>query len=572
MVTTNNLPTHLKEEKHYPYKMTKLETAIRKHTLDNAIKYEGKANRGSVIGKIIAEYPKENKQQLIKNVQTIINDINSKTLAEQIKLAQKEFPELFEKKEHIEEERVLPALPNVKKNVVMRFAPYPSGPLHIGNARPALLNDEYVKKHKGKLLLVIDDTIGSEEKNIEPDAYNLIPEGLQWLGVNYDNNIIYKSDRLDIYYQYAEQLIDKGAAYVCTCPSEQLREKRAAGIACGCRSQTLDITKKAWQAMFTQPEGTAALRIKTDIQHPNPAFRDRVLFRICEREHPKVGKKYRVWPMLEFSWAIDDYLLGITHVIRGKELMIESDMERFIWNIYGWQGPELLHAGLLQFEGVKLSKSKSKQEVKSGTYTGWDDPRTWSLQSLQRRGFKPASIRTFILNFGMNQTEITVPIDALYSENRKAINNEANRYFLVETMKKVIINSVPGKQTHAPLHPEDKQRGTRTLNLGKEYYVDDDIQPGKTYRLMHGFNFKDSNYISTDVDQQLKATMIHWLPVEEHLIKVTIVMDDGSIRHGFTEPGIMQQEEGDIIQFERKYFCSIDKKEKDHVTLWYLHR
>ncbi|MDO8628537.1 MAG: glutamate--tRNA ligase [Nanoarchaeota archaeon] len=549
-----------------------LEKTIRKHTLENAIKYEGKAQPGAVIGKIIAENPKEDKQQLIKQVQTIVKEINKLTLAEQLKKAEKEYPEILEKKEKIKEERILPELPNVGKKVVMRFAPYPSGPLHLGNARPALLNDEYCKKYQGKLLLVIDDTIGSEEKNIEPEAYQLIPEGLQWLGINYDKKIIYKSDRLDIYYKYAEEIIQKGAVYVCTCKPEQLREKRKEGIACGCRNQTIDITQQAWKAMFTQPEGAAALRIKTDMQHPNPAFRDRVLFRICEREHPKVGKKYRVWPMLEFSWAIDDYLLGITHVIRGKELMIESDMERFIWNIYGWQGPELLHAGLLQFEGVKLSKSKSKQEVKSGKYTGWDDPRTWSLQSLERRGFKPESIRKFILNFGMNQTEITAPIDALYSENRKMINEEANRYFMVETMKKIAITGVPIKTTQAPKHPENKEKGTRTLPLGKEYYIDDELQKEKTYRLMHAFNFKDGKYLSTDVDQQLQATMIHWLPIINDLIKIEILMDDGTTTHGFAEPALAEEKEGKLIQFERKYFCSIDKKKNDTITLWYLHR
>src|SRR3989344_4583530 len=168
-----------------------LEKVIRKHALENAIKYHGKANAGSVIGKVISEFQKEDKQKLIQKVLKAVKEVNELSLAEQLKEAEQHYPEILEKKEKIKEERILPELPNVNKNVVMRFAPYPSGPLHIGNARPAILNDEYCKKYNGKLLLIIDDTIGSEEKNIEPDAYKLIPEGLKWLKVDYDKNIIY---------------------------------------------------------------------------------------------------------------------------------------------------------------------------------------------------------------------------------------------------------------------------------------------------------------------------------------------------------------------------------------------
>ncbi len=551
-----------------------LDKVIRKYALENAIKYQGKANAGSVIGKVISEFPEEDKQKLIQSVQEAVKEVNRIILAEQIKEAEKKYPEILKKKEKAKEERILHELPNVKGKVVMRFAPYPSGPLHIGNARPAILNDEYCKKYKGKLLLVIDDTIGSEEKDIEPDAYKLIPEGLKWLEINFDKKIIYKSDRLEIYYKHAEELISKEGAYVCSCTSETLQEKRKNKEECAHRSQTISMNLDLWKAMFNANEGSMALRLKTDMQHPNPAFRDRVLFRISDREHPRVKKRYRVWPMLEFSWAVDDYLLGITHVIRGKELMIESEMQKFIWNVLGWRGPELLHSGLIQFEGVKLSKSKSKQEVKSGKYIGWDDPRTWSLQSLERRGFKPEAVRKFILSFGMNQTEITVPIETLYSENRKLINLEANRYFLVEKMQKLKVEGIPKDFTitEAPLHPEDEKRGKRKLKIGKEFYIDDELQAEKAYRLMHGFNFKAGKFISHEVDPKLNAILIHWLAADDDLVKVEVLMENGSVAHGFGEPALRNVREGQLVQFERKIFCRCDKKEKDKMKFWFLHR
>ncbi|HLD15122.1 MAG TPA: glutamate--tRNA ligase [Candidatus Nanoarchaeia archaeon] len=547
-----------------------MEDLILKLALNNAVKYNGKANSGAVIGAVFSQYKNAKKEEVIKKVNEIIKKVNFMSLEEQTKKLEKLAPEMLEKKK-IVEERILHELPNVKGKVVMRFAPYPSGPIHVGNARQAILNDEYVKKYKGKLLLVIDDTIGSAKKNIVKEAYDLIPESLKWLEVKFDKKIIYKSDRLNIYYKYAEELIKKGHVYVCACSSESLRENRAAGRECKCRSQSIDITLSAWKNMFDADEGSASLRIKTDMQHKNPAFRDRVIFRISDREHPRVGNKFRVWPLLDFSWAIDDYLLKITHVLRGKDLMIETDMEKFIWDLFGWKGPEVIHTGLLQIEGVKLSKSKSKEEVMSGKFKGWDDPRTYSIQSLARRGIKPEAIRKFLMSFGTNENEITAPIDTLYSENKKLIDEKANRYFFVNLLKKIKIKNAPKMSVKAPLHPQIK-RGSRILKTEDEFYLDDDIKKDKLYRFMHLFNFKNNEFLSKDFDKNLNAQLIHWLPTKDNLVKVEVLMDDGSLVHGLGEKDLKNVKLNEIIQFERKYFAKLDKKEKDKLTFWFTHQ
>jgi glutamyl-tRNA synthetase len=306
----------------------------------------------------------------------------------------------------------------------------------------------------------MDDTIGSEEKQIAPDAYKLIEQGLQWLKVKYQKPVLYKSDRLETYYKYAVELIEKGKAYVCYCDAETLRKNRAEGKECEHRSQNSKETMAEWKKMFKLKEGKAVLRIKTSMQDPNPAFRDRVLFRISEREHPRVGKKYRVWPLLEFSWAIDDKLLGMTHIIRGKELMMETDMEKYIFDIFGWKYPEFIHTGLLQFEGVKLSKSKGQKEIREGRYTGWDDPRTWSLQSLDKRGIQPEAIRKFIIGLGINQNEITVPIDILYSENRKLLNEFVKGYDFKQEAKgklKILMSDGHFVTGISSLKPKDRE-------------------------------------------------------------------------------------------------------------------
>ena len=546
-----------------------LKKIILRYALENAVKYNGKANINSVAGKIFSENKELGKKakQMIKEIQKIINEVNSLNLQKQKEELAK-FSIKTKKKKHVEK-RHLPKLQNVKGKVVMRIAPFPSGPLHIGNARPAVLNDEYVKKHKGKLLLVIDDTIGSKEKFITKEAYKLIPEGLKWLNVKFDK-IIYKSDRLEIYYKHAEKLIKKGFTYVCSCSQEEIRGNRKNGVECSCRNQSIEETSKLWKLMFSLKQGSCVLRIKTSMQHKNPAFRDRVLFRISEREHPKVKKKYKVWPLLEFSWAIDDHLLNITHILRGKELMMESEMERYIWKIFNWKFPVIIHSGLLQLEGVKISKTKSREEVLSGKYSGWDDPRTWSLQSLERRGFEPEAIRNFILSFGLTQTEITVPIDVLYSENKKLIEKSSDRYFFIENPKKIVIKNAPKSTAKIPLHPDYPKRGYRKIQTLNEFYVGDRIEKNNVYRFMHLFNFKNNKFISGKYDPELNAKLIHWLPVKGN-VDVEVVMENGSVLKGLGESNLKNVKVNKIIQFERRFFAKCDKKEKDKIVFYFTH-
>jgi len=540
---------------------------ILKYALKNASEYNGKANFGSVLGKILSEKPelKQNIKELSKEIIGIIKKINSMKLNDINKALSK-----YEFHEVKREKHVLPELKNVDGNVVTRIAPYPSGPLHIGNARPAILNDEYAKMYKGEMLLVIDDTIGSEEKPILKEAYKLIPESLKWLDTKF-SKIYYKSSRLEIYYKYAEELIKLDKAYVCFCKSETLRENRAKGIECDCRGNNVDENLKNWKKMFKMKEGKVALRIRTNMQHPNPAFRDRVIFRISNRTHPKVGKKYKVWPLLDFSWAIDDYLLGITHIIRGKELMMESEMEKYIWDIFNWKHREIIHTGLLQLLGIKLSKSKSREEVVSGKYFGWDDPRTFSLQSLKRRGILPEAIRKFVLSFGLNQNEITVPIETLYIENKKLIDKTSRRYFLVINLKKITIKDAPKLKVKAPLHPEHNY-GNRIFETNTEFYIQDDLIKNKTYRFMHLFNFKNNKFISKDYDKELNAIMLHWLPVSKNLIKVKVLMEDGKYINGLGEKDLSKVRINGVVQFERNFFARLDKKSKNELVFWYTHK
>src|SRR5207237_6410434 len=214
-------------------------------------------------------------------------------------------PDLLEKPTPSTRPKELPPLPKaVEGQVVLRLAPYPSGPLHIGNARAFVLNDAYAKKYRGRLLLVFDDTIGSEDKPILPEAYDQVKEGLDWAGVEY-REVLYKSDRIPLHYEWAEKLLATGEAYVCECDSETVRENREAKHACVHRTQDVDETIAMWKAMLAGEygEGEAVVRLKTDMAQPNPAFRDRVLFRIAERVHERVVDSYRWLHMQDLYWS-----------------------------------------------------------------------------------------------------------------------------------------------------------------------------------------------------------------------------------------------------------------------------
>ena len=542
---------------------------IKAYALKNALEF-GKAEAGRILPKLFQHgLDKKDVKQIMPKIIEIVEEVNS---YDNIK-RQRQFHDLKEFVKEVEhEEKGLPELPNAGKNMVFRLAPFPSGALHIGNAKTYLLNALYAEKYNAKTLLVFDDTIGSEEKPIMPEAYKLIQDAFDWLGVKY-SEIFYKSDRLNIYYEYAEKLIDKQAAYVCSCDVKTLRKNREEGKACKCRSQSIKENMSKWKKMFESSEGSYVLRLKTDMKHPNPAFRDRVLFKIAERKHPRVGNKYKVWPTLEMNWAVDDHLLGITHIIRGNDLMIETDMEKFIWDIFGWKHPETIHVGLVRLEGVeaKISKSKAQKEVKSGEFIGWDDPRTWSMQSLKRRGIGVRAIREFVEEIGLNKQDISIPIDILYSINRKIIDPTANRYSFVKNPVELKILKKPKiTEVEVQIHPDGTE--TRRIKVGKIFISDDDFKnlKNKEIRLLHLYNIQLGKKVEFTSEENKDIPKINWVSDGE---KTRILMPDGKWAEGLAERAIEDLDEGEIIQFERFGFCRFDKVGKDMAyEFWFAHR
>ena len=547
------------------------------YALQNAIEF-GKADASKILPKLFQHgLKKEEIKIVIPIIQEIVKKVNSKRTEERLK----EFENVKDfVKKRIYEEKKLEELPksDVKGKMTFRLAPFPSGALHIGNAKTYVLNALYAESYDGDIILVMDDTIGSAEKPLIKEGYKLIEDAFKWLNVDYKKPIIYKSDRLRIYYQHAEKLIKKEKAYVCHCSQELMRENRENGVECGCRQFPSKIQLLRWKEMFKLGEGEATLRIKTDMQDPNPAFRDRVLFKISDRKHPRVENKYRVWPSLEMSWAIDDHLLGITHIIRGNDLMIETLMEKYIWDIFKWKHPITIHTGLIkiEFEGAKISKSKAQKEVLSGEFIGWDDPRTWSVQSLERRGIRKEAIREFVKEIGLNKQDIIVPIDSLYSINRKLLDEKALRYsFVANPVKIEIKDKLPFKEVEVPVHP-DKHDEIRKISVANNIFIsEEDFKKygGKEIRLLHLFNvkLKDKTKISSIENKNIQK--INWVCDR---VEARVLMPSGNWIEGVAEKSIEELNVGSIIQFERFGFCRFDGKKKINENyvyeFWLAHR
>ena len=554
-----------------------LESA-RKFVLQNAVFHGGKADAKAVLGRMLAEDAslRGRAQEVADHVERVVADVNRLPPEAQRAELSAIAPELLERTTTTVGPKELPPLPNaVDGKVVLRLAPYPSGPLHIGNARAFVLNDAYAKKYHGKLLLVFDDTIGSEDKPLLPEAFDQVREGLDWAGVEF-HEVFYKSDRIPLHYEWAEKLLSTGEAYVCECDAETLRKNREAMKACVHRIQSVDETIAMWKAMLAgeYAEGEAVVRLKTDMADPNPAFRDRVLFRIAERDHPRVGDRYRVWPMLEFSWAVDDALLGVTHVLRGKDLVMEDQMETRIWDILGIRRrPEFVHFGILRFKDLELSKSRYRKEIAAGHLTGIDDPRTWSLQSLRRRGIRPAALREFVLSFGLSLNDIEVPAETLYAENRKMIDKDANRYFFVPDPVAVEIAGLPPiEHAKAPLHPDFPGRGHREIPAGPKVHVaKEDFEKfrGKEVRLKDFCNIILDHRARFVSMENKDIPKIQWVT---HGINVHLVLPDGSESRGLGEPLVASLKVDDVVQFERVGFARIDHVSKAEVRAFFAHR
>lgn len=566
-------------------------------TLENALKYKGKPNKGSIIGKLVYLKPeiRPKLKELISLIDEIIGEVEKLSYIEQENLFNRYKNLILVKKEKQIVIDDLPPLPNAEEGkVVTRFAPNPDFVLHLGSVRPLLFSYLYAKKYNGKFILRFEDT-DPRTKRPRIEFYKLILEDIKWLGLEPDE-IYYQSDRLEIYYDVAEKLIEKGYGYVCTCDKEYFSQLIARGEPCPHRNDTPEDNLHRLEMMINGDlkEGKAVFRIKTDLNHPNPSIRDWAALRIIDTKkypHPRTGSKYFVWPLYNFSCPIDDHYMGVTHVIRGAEHKINEEKQRYIYKYMGWRAPIGIHHGRIAIPGGVLSKSKILRGIEEGIYSGIDDPQLATLAALRRRGFLPEAIKRVILRSGLKAGLTTIDWSLLAAENRVLIDDIANRYFGVRVPKKIMFK-YPAKgdiEINIRLHPEHPERGMRKLKITayNDYYVvyidrNDykELMPGDIFRLiaLGNFSVKEkeesqiiAHFINNDVKWAKKKNLvfIHWLPQTNIINSIFIYPDD--VHYGYIENNILNEKIGAYVQLERIGFFKIEKIQENKITVIFIH-
>ena len=377
---------------------------IKAYALKNAVEHSGKAVVGSVISGLFNHgLTREGIKDIMPAVNSVLKEVNFLSASEQ----EKEFEKLKDIIGHRFEREGLPELEDVgKKGVVMRYRPGPSGPLHVGHIISNLLNSLYVEKYGGKFYVIIDDT---DPKTCLKDAYKNIKRDCDWIFGNVCK-YLNASDRMDLYYKYAEKLIEKGFAYVCTCNNEEFKKLVVNKKACACRNLSVKDNLFRWEKMLDKnknsyKEGEAVLRFKSDLNNPNPAMRDFPLARINLHKHVLQKNKYRVWPLMNLSVAVDDMELEMTHIIRGKDHIDNAKRQKMIFDVFKKKFPKTYFIGRIKFTDLILSKRKINEMINQGVFSGDEDEKLPSIASLRKRGYKREAFVKFIEQRGITEVD-----------------------------------------------------------------------------------------------------------------------------------------------------------------------
>ncbi len=380
--------------------------------------------------------------------------------------------------------------------VQTRFPPEPNGYLHIGHAKSICLNFGLAADYHGRCNLRFDDTNPETE---EVDYVRSIKEDVAWLGFDWEDREFYASDYFEKLYEFAEDLIKKGKAYVCELSADEVSETRGTLTQPGQESpfrdrpaeENLDLFRRMRAAEF--PDGSKTLRAKIDMAHPNMLLRDPVLYRIRQSHHYRRGDAWCIYPTYDWAHGQSDSIEGITHSICTLEFEVHRPLYDWFLDQLGVHHPQQIEFARLNLSHTVLSKRKLLQLVKEGYVGGWDDPRMPTISGLRRRGYTPESIRNFCDEIGVAKMNSIVDVAVLENSLRQELNRTARRAMAVLRPLRVVLVNYPDDRTDefdCVNNPEDPAMGTRKVPFSKVLYIErDDFMenpPKKFFRLAPG--------------------------------------------------------------------------------------
>jgi glutaminyl-tRNA synthetase len=381
------------------------------------------------------------------------------------------------------------------QSILTRFPPEPNGYLHIGHSKSICLNFGLAQKYGGKTNLRFDDTNPVTEDTEYVDS---ILEDVRWLGFE-PANIFYASDYFDQLYEWAEELIRKGKAYVDFSTPEEVAAQKGTPTTPGIPNQyretgaeeNLDLFRRMRAGEF--PDGHCTLRAKIDLASPNMHMRDPYLYRIKHAHHHRTGDKWCIYPMYDWAHGQSDSIENITHSVCTLEFIPHRELYDWCIDTLGIFPSRQYEFARLNLTYTVMSKRKLKQLVEEGHVRGWDDPRMPTIAGMRRRGFTPESTRDFATRIGIAKRENLIELSLLEFCIREDLNKRALRRFAVLNPMKVVITNFPEGQTEwmeTENNPEDPEAGKRALPFSRELWIEQDDfmenPPPKYFRLSPG--------------------------------------------------------------------------------------
>jgi glutaminyl-tRNA synthetase len=384
-----------------------------------------------------------------------------------------------------------------ESRVFTRFPPEPNGYLHIGHAQSICLNFGIAEEFDGQCYLRFDDTNPAKENE---DFVTAIKENVAWLGFDWDGRLTHASDYFDEFYNYAQQLVEDGNAFVDSQNVVEIREARGTLNTPGSNSPYRDRSVAENTGLFERmrsgefEDGEHVLRAKIDMASPNINLRDPVIFRILHLEHQRTGKDWCIYPMYDFAHTLSDAIEGITHSLCTLEFEDHRPLyEWFLDHLTLPHRPRQIEFSRLNIEHTITSKRKLATLVEDNSVSGWDDPRMPTLSGMRKRGYPAVAIKTFCNKVGVTKKDKSIQMALLESCVREQLDEDSPRVMAVINPLKVVIDNYPEDKTEslkAPNHPKQPEMGTRNMLFSKELFIEhDDFMedpPSKFFRLQPG--------------------------------------------------------------------------------------
>ena len=528
--------------------------------------------------------------------------------------------------EQIIEEDLANGMP--KENLHFRFPPEPNGYLHIGHTKAIGISFGLGEKYNAPVNLRFDDTNPAKEEQEYVDA---IKEDISWLGYQWANEL-YSSDYFQQLYDWAVLMIKDGKAYVDSQSSEDMRVQKGTPTEPGTNSpfrnrsveENLSLFEGMKEGKFK--EGEHVLRAKIDMASPNMLLRDPIMYRILYKEHHRTANKWNIYPMYDWTHGESDYLEQISHSLCSLEFKPHRDLYNwFRDNVYEYSKnklpnpPKQREFSRLNLSYTIMSKRKLMRLVEEGVVSGWDDPRMPTISGLRRRGYTPASIRSFIETIGVSKRENVIDVALLEFKIREDLNKTANRVMAVLDPVKVVITNYPEDKEEvliAENNPEDNSAGSREVPFSRELYIEKEdfreeankkffrLKLGKEVRLKNAYIVKaesctkDEDGNITEIQctydplsksgsgteesmRKVKGTL-HWVSTK-HAVEAEVrsydrlFSDEAPDSHkekdfmeflnpnsleiikAFIEPSLQEAKIGERFQFQRLGYFTVDK-------------